>query len=497
MSRLVARSSVVVSLALLFCFGAPWPGSSQQQFRARIAMSGGALDEPMSGVMYFGGSRLRVELSGAEPMTIIVEPAAGRMLFLMEAERMYMEVPAGMAPVDASGVRAMDAANPCAGGEVTSCERVGEERVNGYATVHWTFERDGQPEEAWIAPQFGFPVRLIDSDGTTTEWSDFQPGAQPAALFEVPQGYTAMSMPGLGGGFRGAGGRGGGRGAVPAGNATGVPPGLPPGLAGIQGLDSATVAMIQSLNAGGGLPIPGGGGSAGAPDASAWEAVEGWVAELRVTARGSSNETAGPNQIAREYSLEYTGQVPFTYGVPAVGSYSGPAWQLLPGLGTPASLAQPMTFSGRSQYREVVTVNIQCPAYDGQRTTIEGTASAQYSDRPHESNMFAMGAQARLELSADLRSYKFQTGLGAPEGTYASQRDFAITQPCPGSEPYSDRSSDTRPMQLVAMIQVEGQPLPPTPAPLTGRRTMPLTLDFGGVTDTVDATVEWTIRPVR
>jgi hypothetical protein len=485
MNRLVGSTSVVV---LAFLFGAPWPSAAQQQFRADIAMSGGAFDEPTSGVMYFGGNRLRLEVAGAEAMTIIAEPATGRMLFVMESERMYMEMPAGMAPVDASGVRSMDAADPCASGEVTSCERVGEESVNGYATVHWTFERDGLPEEAWIAPQFRFPVRVIDGDGTTMEWSNFQTGAQPASLFEVPAGYTAMSVPAFGGGFPGAG-----RAGPPAGA------GLPPGLAGIQGLDSATIAMIQGFGAAGGVTTPGGraGGRGGASvDASAWEAVAGWVAEITVDASGSSTDNSESGQSTREYSLHYSGQVPITYGTPAVMGFMGPAWQLVPGLGTPATLAQPMTFTGRVQFREVLTTRVQCPDYDGTRRTTEGAGAAEYSALPDESNMFAMGLAARLELAADLRTYKFGSGLGAPEGSYTAQTDFTTTQLCPESTAVADRTTNTRQPQFGAMIQVEGLPLPAAPGLLTGRRTLPISLDFGGVTETVDATVEWTIRPI-
>jgi hypothetical protein len=118
-------------------------------------------------------------------------------------------------PFSAPGADTMDPANPCSSGEVTQCENLGTESVNGRATRKWAYVRDGERETVWIAADLRFPVRIEDADGYTTDFTNVLMGTQPAALFEPPGDYTPMEMPGFGG--RGFPGGAVGRGAVPSG----------------------------------------------------------------------------------------------------------------------------------------------------------------------------------------------------------------------------------------------------------------------------------------
>src|SRR5262245_50046670 len=136
-----AACATLAAAALLAGFAS---AQAPQQFKADLRMSGGSLSSPATGVMYFGGSKIRMELTtDGQQMVLIQDPASGSLLMVMSAQRMYMEMPPGMAPVSAPRVRSMDPANPCSGGQATACQPMGDETVNGYATRKWQYQIDG------------------------------------------------------------------------------------------------------------------------------------------------------------------------------------------------------------------------------------------------------------------------------------------------------------------------------------------------------------------
>ncbi len=88
-------------------------------------------------------------------------------------------------------------------------EKLGTETVEGYRCrkmrVRNTVEGPQGPVEAistvWVSKGFPVPLRTLSDRGTLTEYRHIEEGPQPAALFELPEGYTKMasSMPFLGG----------------------------------------------------------------------------------------------------------------------------------------------------------------------------------------------------------------------------------------------------------------------------------------------------------
>ena len=83
-------------------------------------------------------------------------------------------------------------------------------------------------------------------------------------------------------------------------------------------------------------------------------------------------------------------------------------------------------------------------------------------------------------------------GLNASDVAETTQTRFDMTS-CREKKAYSKNTSDSRMQQYAFTIDLKALPLPSTVGPVTGSKKMPLTL--GG--HQMDATVSWTIAPIR
>jgi hypothetical protein len=488
---------VPCSLVFALTFAASASAQAPQQFKADIRMSGGSLSAPATGVMYFGGSKIRMELSAeGQQITLIQDPASGSLLMIMPSERMYMEVAAGMAPVEAPRARPMDPANPCAGGQATACTSLGDENVNGYATRKWQYEVEGKMETAWIATQLRFPVRLLSADGTTTDYRNVTLGPQPASLFSPPSDYVRMDMGpvtvmGMGGG-RGMP-SGGGRG-MPSGGGRGMASpiaGIPPEVLAM--MDSATIAMMMSGSFDPAAVTPPGSAPGGTP----WEQGDGWIVEVTVTASGTQSGTNGPRggTWTSTYSAELEASVPLTYGTPGAGVIGavGPAWQLLATMGSPKALATPLTFSATTQYRVEGSWPAACPTESAARyvTTSRGTAQSSSSD--HSAPPISL-TQARWQLSADLRTHHLMLATGGPVNE-TGQTQTTTTDCGTGRESQTTEPS-TREVGMAITLDLRDLPLPASPQRMSGTSMAPMRLQIGGFEGSIDTRVQWTLRPM-
>jgi hypothetical protein len=482
------------------------PLSAQQapQFRADVVQTG---DPPFTGTIYFGASRMRVEgVSDGEPVTLIMDPSAGTITMVMPADRMYVTMDAGAAPFSAPGARSMDPANPCSSGEVTACENLGAESVNGYQTRKWAYTRDGERETVWIAPELRFPVRVLDASGNQTDFTNVAMGPQPAALFEPPAGFTAMDMPGFGGfgagraGPPGGRGRGqnppgaAGRGAAGRGNA--------PAVAAPGGVDPAAAAQLTAQLQAMGLPpdqiamaIAQLGAAGTVTNSAPWEAGDGWIADFVVTASHRDSGSREATSWTTTYSARYTASVPFTYGTPAVGAAQGPSWQLIPGIASPLAEAQRITFSGTSEYRYEATTTRECgiAGWDGSRTVTVARATGS-ADTNDQATM--MLAQALWQLSGDLSTHSIQAGARADEASETSESTTTIIDRCPGSEAQNSNEQATRTPSMGIVVNLADLPLPASPGVMRGTATQTMRFDVAGGMIDLPATVEWTLRPI-
>jgi hypothetical protein len=110
--------------------------------------------------------------------------------------------------------------------EIADKEPLGTEKISGYTCekARYTFhDKSRGVMTQWYSKELAFPLK-IDLHGEqwqmTTEYSNIKKGNVDDALFELPQGYTKMTMPA---GKPGMGmmkpGRGhGGMGTAPGGN---------------------------------------------------------------------------------------------------------------------------------------------------------------------------------------------------------------------------------------------------------------------------------------
>ncbi len=500
MRRFVALTLLAAALA------SPAGGQAPPQFRADVSQTG---DTPFTGTISVGASKVRVEgTSNGEPMTMIIDSSTGTIMMLMADQRAYVTMDAGSMPFSAPGSTSMDPANPCSSGELTECESLGTENINGRSARGWEYTRDGERETAWIASDLRFPVRVIDADGGQSDFTNVTTGNQPASLFEPPADYTAMDMGGM---FGGRGGRGfggpppgagrGGRGAPPAGRGAppagrGAPPGaLPPGgdpsaqlaqqLAAMGLPPDQIAAALAQMNA---AAIP--------TNSAPWEQGDGWVVDLVITASGSDSGevpvTGG--SFSETYSARITASVPFTYGTPAVGAAMGPAWQLVPTLGSPRALQEPFVMSATSQYHYEGNNPAECPINDAGRTVADGTGSAQVRTTDHNT-MPIMGIQARWEISGDLSTHHIMVAAGT-EGTETITTVGTSMGACGGS-PSTQTNTQTNTPQVAVSVDLPNLPLPQSPGTFRGTGTVTMQYYIAGKRLELPSQVEWTLRPIQ
>lgn len=198
--------------ALLIATGAGAAGNWEQP---QVDYTADSYFETAQGVMqgkvyYSPGKERREYTESGEKMIMIMRHDKKRIWMLMPEEKMYMDM-------QMTGERGedMSAWN-------IQQTRVGEETVNGVRTTKykiimtspkgskmggffWTTRENILVKMDAIAVDKGSKERM------KIELKNLQIGAQKAALFEVPPGYSAGGMPGMGGmgGMPGLGGMGG------------------------------------------------------------------------------------------------------------------------------------------------------------------------------------------------------------------------------------------------------------------------------------------------
>lgn len=50
-------------------------------------------------------------------------------------------------------------------------------------------EKSGKKETLWMDQKLHFPIKIVSSDGMTSEFTNIKEGLQDPSLFEVPPGY--------------------------------------------------------------------------------------------------------------------------------------------------------------------------------------------------------------------------------------------------------------------------------------------------------------------
>ncbi len=165
--------------------------------------------------------KLRISMNGGPmgQMNSLVDMAGGKILVLMDAQKMYMEVPIGEQVEAAINDRVPNSSRLQRSEETT--------KILGYTCQKYTFDEDEGPVEIWATDQLGqfvampqgnpmqpapsketwdqfitgdfFPLRIIASNQKGKErmrWevTKVTPQKLSPALFTVPAGYRKFDM---------------------------------------------------------------------------------------------------------------------------------------------------------------------------------------------------------------------------------------------------------------------------------------------------------------
>ena len=255
------RLQILSSLVLLLLTSASAvAGQNQVEFSADFIQSM-PQQESQQGKIYLGNEQVRTEVTvSGETMVQIIDMKQQTAYMLDPEQQSYREHKAG--PEEMMPESAAKDANPCAGMQNLSCNKIGVESINGRPAEKWELASTDQEQSGklliWLDQERHIPVRQIFPDGASMEmrlvgreilngrnsekwemtatrpggqssvshqWFDpelsinireerpggfvsefrnIRIGKQPADLFSVPPGYKEMSIP-QGGGPAGAG----------------------------------------------------------------------------------------------------------------------------------------------------------------------------------------------------------------------------------------------------------------------------------------------------
>ena len=450
------------------------------QFKANMKMTGSD-GTKSTGMMYFGGAKVRTELTvDGDNIVVLADPAAKSQLVLMPEQKVYMQLPIGQGPVTIPITGPADPTNPCASGGNTDCTKGKTELVNGYEAIRWDYtSSEGTRTRAWVSTKLRFPVKTEDDNGASMEFSNIAVGPQAASLFGIPTGYTKMDMGALGGATAGAGR--GGRGARGGDPMAEVMSNMSPEM---------KAAMAKAMARDGSQ------GAAG-PTGSGWEKTKGWVVNLTITGTGSTNKSGESGTEHETHTVKITASVPLNYGSPALGvpGTPGPRWQVIasPGMGSPEALATPITFDVDLDGKIDRDYKGACGIAEDAFTSVGILkAAAQKKGLLTKPSGELGGAQGLFKISGDLKTYDLMAGVGAVDVKETTETRVNGKSCSDGKSYTKNQTSSTSP-QYSAMIDLKGLPLPSAVGPVSGSKKMPMTI--GG--HAIDATVNWTITPIR
>ena len=183
--RLIAGLTV---LGCLVTFSGPVLAA---EFSADLIQKMG--DEVKKGKFFVKGNKMRMEF---EEGITIMDMATGKTITLQPEEKMYIEMPAM-----GSMATAADPDKELA--KIATKKKVGTEKINGYKcdkhliTYHDTAM--GKMTQ-WHARKLNYPIKTAyhgPQGEMVTEYSNIKEGGISDSLFEVPQGYQKMSIPGM------------------------------------------------------------------------------------------------------------------------------------------------------------------------------------------------------------------------------------------------------------------------------------------------------------
>ena len=160
------------------------------EFSADMVMT--AEGHKMTSKMFAKGDHSRMEMTAEGQRMITITRVDKKVVWnLMPEEKIYMEMPLNPKETPKTEIK----------GEIDR-KLVGSETIDGHPTKKYliTYKEGTATEKVyqWWATDIDFPVKTADVNNTwVQEFKNVKIGSQPNSLFEVPEGYLKMQIPGM------------------------------------------------------------------------------------------------------------------------------------------------------------------------------------------------------------------------------------------------------------------------------------------------------------
>ncbi len=147
--------------------------------------------EVTKGKFFAGSEGVRLESTDGEQYIMIVNFAESVSWTFLVEEKMYYEMP--LTPQDIEMYT-----SPCEDEDTVSKTMVGRETLQGRDVEKWhCVMQDGDMEKVWFDPRLKTLIRS-ESEGNIFELSNIREGRVSSDLFQLPAGYTKITLPGIG-----------------------------------------------------------------------------------------------------------------------------------------------------------------------------------------------------------------------------------------------------------------------------------------------------------
>lgn len=179
---------IAVAMGILFSNSALQAGGFPVSFQADYVNIVDSQEE--KGKYYAGPEGMRMEgMMDGEAQILIVNFSESVSWMVMKDEGMYFEMPFN--PEDSEAYT-----NPCPALSVNQT-MVGKDTLHGRSVEKWHCERArGGIGKVWFDPRLKTSIR-VEEDGSIFELRNIREGSVSSDLFQVPEGYTRMSLPGM------------------------------------------------------------------------------------------------------------------------------------------------------------------------------------------------------------------------------------------------------------------------------------------------------------
>jgi outer membrane lipoprotein-sorting protein len=171
--------------------------SSAAEFSADMIHKTG--EQTVKGKVYVKENKIRQEaVQDGEKGVVIIRMDKGLVWNLMPEEKMYMEMPSmGDVANDPEYEKKLE--------EMAEKKYLGKEKVAGYACKKYKYiyrDKSMGTLTQWFSEKLNYPIKteLSGQQGGVEmliEYTNIKEQKLPDSLFEIPSGYTKMSIPGM------------------------------------------------------------------------------------------------------------------------------------------------------------------------------------------------------------------------------------------------------------------------------------------------------------